>query len=92
MQFHKYPTRRQRNMFQYALYTSVDRQFAVERSKWLGRVKMPVRFRALKRVEGLNSEFLWFVISTHRTKRAAERAVHKQAKSARNRDVQTQNR
>ncbi len=71
MNFRKHATTRERNGFRYSRYASECTQFAVERSKYLGLAEeVPTIWRALKNTRGG-----WDIVSEHRTRRAAERAL-----------------
>ena len=73
--FHKHPSRRDNLGFRYWRWTSLGRDYAVERSHWTGSAKLPDVWRALRR-DGAR----WTIVSQHRTKRAAMEACHKDAR------------
>ena len=77
--WHKTPTRRRKNGFRYSRFTETGRQYAVEKSEWLGQSAVPVVWRALRRNPETGE---WdTIVSTHRLKSAAIKAATKHARS-----------
>ncbi len=70
--YHKSGSYRFANGFRYLRFTTMCKQFAVEKATYLGRAFMPDMWRALRK--GMDD---WEIMSTHRSRAAAETAVRR---------------